>query len=97
MILIPSAPSPRWGLISTGNAAPVFTNTGSINPEKLVFNEAPIKTAYILGATFLPPFFGMALSTFRESITVSISFFESAIERTTVERFLDQIDAELPV
>jgi len=38
----------------------------------------------------------MALSTFRDSLTLSISFFESTIKKSIVERFLDRIEYELP-
>lgn len=82
--------------IKTGNAPPVFSNLGIIDSEQLVFADVAVTDAYLIGATFFPPFFGMALSTFRDSLTLSISFFKSTIKKSIVERFLDRIEYELP-
>ena len=80
----------------TGNAPPVFSNGGIIDSEQLVFDDVAVTDAYLIGATFFPPFFGIGLSCFNESLTLSISFFETAIKKSVVEHFLDRIEYELP-
>jgi len=82
--------------IKTGNAPPVFSNVGIIDAEQLSFTDTQVTEAYIIGATFTPPFFGAALSSFREIITLSISFYETAIKKSEVKYFLDRIEYELP-
>jgi len=83
-------------LTSTGNFPPGFSNGGIIDPEQLVFGDASVTDAYLLGATYYPPLFGMGFSSFGESLTLSISFFESAIKEPVVKRLLDRIEYDLP-
>lgn len=83
-------------LMKSGNVPPVFTNTGIINTQELVFDDVTVSDAYLLGATFFPPAFAMALSSFGESLTLSISFCEDAIRKSDVEQLLDLMDTHLP-
>ena len=83
-------------LTRTRNAPPLFTNTGIFDSEELVFGEPTVTDAYIIAPTFFPPSFGMLLSSFRESLTLSTNFFETAIKRSSVERLLNQMECELP-
>jgi NRPS condensation-like uncharacterized protein len=83
-------------LIRSGNAAPIFSNTGILDHEKLTFDNLTPVEAYIPGPTFYPPFFSMAICSFRQAFTLSISFPEASVERQTIEKLLDHIDSELP-
>lgn len=83
-------------LIKIGNTPPIFTNTGIIDSGQLIFGDAIATDAYMIGATFFPPSFGMALSSFGELLTLSISFFETAIKRQVVEHILDLMESNLP-
>ena len=86
-----------WGqMIKTGILPPDFTNMGSIDPEQLDFGLTKMNDAYLTAGVTLPPFFGMGLSGFRESLTLSVGFCQSAIQRRVLERFFDQILTELP-
>jgi NRPS condensation-like uncharacterized protein len=82
-------------LMQSGNVPPVFTNTGIIDTQQLVFDNISVVDAYLLGATFFPPVFGMALSSFGESLTLSISFCEDTVNKSDVEQLLDCMDAHL--
>jgi NRPS condensation-like uncharacterized protein len=83
-------------LHKTGNATPVLSNAGIIDSEQLVFGDVTVNDACLIGATLFPPALAMAISSFGESLTLSISFFESAIKKSVVERFFDRIEYELP-
>lgn len=83
-------------LYKTGNAPPVLSNAGIIDSEQLVFGDVTVDDACLIGATLFPPALAIGLSSFGESLTLSISFFESAIKKSVVERFFDRIEYELP-
>jgi len=86
-----------WGqMITTGILPPDFTNMGAIDPEQLDFGAPKVTATYLTAGRTFPPFFGMGLSGFRESLTLSVGFCQTAVQKPLVERFFDQIIRELP-
>lgn len=84
-------------LIKSKNTPPVLSNAGIIDSQKLVFsNDVTVNNAHLLAANLFPPALAIGLSSYRGSLTLSISFFESAIKKSAVERLLDLMDSHLP-
>lgn len=85
-----------WGqMIKTGILPPDFTNMGAIDPEQLDFGAPKVTAAHLTAGVTFPPFFGMGLSGFRESLSLSVGFCQTAVQRPLVEKFFDQIIREL--
>lgn len=72
---------------------PIFTNLGPIEESRLVFDKQPT-SVIVLVPTGFPPFFGLGMSGYKGTLTLSAGTFKST--RTTVENMLDIILAELP-
>lgn len=86
-----------WGrMVTTGILPPDFTNMGVIDHERLDFGDSAVEAAFLTAGTTFPPFFGMGLSGFRESLTLSAGFCGDAAQHDLVERFFDLIIRELP-
>jgi NRPS condensation-like uncharacterized protein len=86
-----------WGhMIRTGILPPDFTNMGLIEADQLNFGDTKVNDAFLTAGVTMPPFFGMGLSGYRESLTMSIGFCQSAIEKIVIERFFKTILSELP-
>lgn len=85
-----------WGqMITTGILPPDFTNMGDIDPKQLDFGDSKVTVAYLTAGRTFPPFFGIGLSGFRESLTLSVGFCQAAVQKQLVEQFFDQIIKEL--
>jgi NRPS condensation-like uncharacterized protein len=86
-----------WGqMITAGILPPDFTNMGAIDPGQLDFGAPGVTDARLTAGRTFPPFFGMGVSGFRESLTLSVGFCQTAVQRALVERFFDRIIRELP-
>jgi NRPS condensation-like uncharacterized protein len=86
-----------WGrMVTTGILPPDFTNLGAIDSGKLDFGTLKTAAVWLTAGGTFPPFFGMGLSGFSDSLTLSVGFCQTAAQREVVERFLDRIIHELP-
>ena len=89
----------RWffnRLCRTGNMPPAMTNMGVINDELLDFGSPRISSAMLVVPASKPPMLAPGLTGFRDSLTMSMGFYESAVPQTKMEEFLDLLDTELP-
>ncbi|NYT11834.1 MAG: hypothetical protein GKC03_04690 [Methanomassiliicoccales archaeon] len=77
-------------------AHPALSNLGMIDPEAVDFGHVPVKDLQMLGPTLYPPNIGMGVSTFRQTMTLSLSYCDSAIEANIMDRFLNLFLDELP-
>ena len=80
----------------TGSAGPFLSNIGVIDERLLDFGGIEVADAYGLGTVSLPPGLLLAVSTFREIMTLAIGFCNTATDCQLVERFLDRLVGELP-
>jgi len=82
--------------IRTGNTSPAMTNLGPIEDAPLDFGAPRVSAAEVVVPSACPPLFVSGLSGFRDTLTLSAGFFESAIPRSRVEEFFSLVDEELP-
>jgi NRPS condensation-like uncharacterized protein len=72
-----------------------FTNIGVLDKDKLVFETAEIKSAYMTGSIKYVPYFQLALSTFDNEAAFSINLYGTQSDRNQIAAFLDQFILEL--
>ncbi len=72
---------------------PVFTNMGCIERDHLVFGRAPVDAREFVPAAF-PPCFGIGMSGFDGTLTISSAAFPATVER--VDKILEEMLDVLP-
>jgi len=87
---------PRMVNRQSGGMPPSLTNTGMIDSEKLVFGDVGVTDAYLTGAINYSPGFQMGVSSFKESMTCSVCFCNTGVDRKLVDRFFACLEKELP-
>ncbi|MDY6953423.1 MAG: hypothetical protein SWE60_18080 [Thermodesulfobacteriota bacterium] len=83
-------------LAKTGNTPPSMTNLGTIDDKALDFGSPGVTAAEIWVPPCYPPLLVPGLSGFRNTLTLSVGYFESAIPKETLEALFDMVDQELP-
>jgi NRPS condensation-like uncharacterized protein len=73
-----------------------MTNIGVIDEERVSFAGSRPSDAFICGSIKYKPSFQLALSTWRDEITLSSNLYGGAIDRRRIEAFLADVEAELP-
>lgn len=81
------------------NATVTMTNIGIIDKDKLIFDDVKIKDAFITPAIRYkyPPSFQMAVSTFNDCMTYSISLYGSESDKKKINEFFNIFDSEIPI
>jgi NRPS condensation-like uncharacterized protein len=72
-----------------------ISNLGIIDSKRLIFGKTPIEEAFATGSIKYPPYSQLALSSFNNTITFSVSLYGSEKDRESVRTFLDILDKEL--
>ncbi len=80
---------------SLNNPNICMTNIGIIDSNKLVFQGAPILNVFVCGSIKYRPHFQMAVSSFKNKMTLSVNLFGSNEDRDTISKFFTLIDDEL--
>lgn len=75
---------------------PVLSNLGAIDPKVVDFGQVPVEDVHFFGPVQLPPSVGMGASTFRQRLTLSFSYCDTAVRTSTMDRLFDLILDELP-
>jgi len=83
-------------LATTGNIPPSMTNLGTIDDAALDFGSPDIAAAEVLVPACNPPFLVTGLSGYRDTLTLSLGFRESALPRAEVIGLFELVDQELP-
>lgn len=83
-------------LIRRGNFPPTMTNMGEIDDEKLNFGSPRVSSATLAVPVSNPPILAPGFAGFRNSLTISAGFYESAYPRPDMQALLNRIDSELP-
>jgi len=79
--------------IKAGAVFPIVTNLGPLDHTRLDFESSPIDARIMVPAAY-PPFFGIGISGYRDSLTVSAAAFPET--RRKVNEILDSMLDELP-
>jgi NRPS condensation-like uncharacterized protein len=77
-------------------AHPVLSNLGVIDPGAVDFGTIPVEDVRPMGPTQFTPNIGLGVSTFRQRMTLSLSYCSSAMDPKTMDRFLELFLDQLP-
>ena len=85
-------------LIGFGFKHPLIamTNIGILEEDKLCFRGTPIKNAYMCGSIKYPPYFQLAISSYKESLTLSVNLYGNDNDKESIKNFFELLDNELP-
>jgi NRPS condensation-like uncharacterized protein len=83
-------------LATTGNIPPSMTNLGTIDDTALDFGSPDITAAEVLVPPCNPPLLVTGLSGYKDTLTLSLGFCESALPRAEVIGLFEVLDQELP-
>jgi len=72
-----------------------MTNIGIIDPQRLVFGKTEVEQAFVTGSIKFPPYFQLALTSFKGVITFTIAEYGTKEDRERIEEFLRVVDGEL--
>jgi NRPS condensation-like uncharacterized protein len=75
---------------------PIFTNTGIIDLDRTNHCIPPVKNAWLLPCHAPPPAIFIAISTYRDTITISSTYHRPAVADEQVQSFYDWINLLLP-
>ncbi|MDD7793172.1 siderophore synthetase [Clostridium sp. 'White wine YQ'] len=73
-----------------------MTNIGILDEDKLCFKGTQIKDAYMCGSIKYPPYFQLAISSYKESLTLSVNLYGSTKDKERIKEFLELLDNEFP-
>jgi len=79
-----------------GNFPPAMTNMGIIDDRLLDFGSPRVSRAMLTTPVNQPPTMACGLTGFRDSLTMSMGIYESALPRAKIEDLFNLIDNELP-
>lgn len=81
-----------------GNPMIGMTNIGIINSDKLVFGKTRVEDSFITGSIKHPPYFQLALTSFKNSITFSVNLYCSKdVDGKLINEFYSLLDKELQI
>ncbi len=80
----------------SGNMPPGMTNMGTIDDRLLDFGNPRVSTAMLATPASNPPMLVSGLTGFRDSLSFSIGFYESAVVRAKMEELFETVERELP-
>ena len=84
-------------LIKAGYTNPFIgmSNIGIIDDSKLVWGNVKTKDAFMTGAIKYKPYMQLALTTFKQEITLTISIYGTKDDKKVIEKFFKLYDDEL--
>lgn len=87
----------RYNIIkkSLKNPNICMTNIGVIDSSRLIFDKARIDHVFICGSIKYRPHFQMAVSTYRDKMTLSVNLYGSQQDRNNITKFFEFMEDEL--
>ncbi len=73
-----------------------MTNIGILDSKKLSFKGTSIDEAFMCGSIKYKPYFQVALTSFKDTITFSANLYGNAEDKKIIEEFLNLLVSELP-
>jgi len=77
-------------------AHPALSNLGVVDPALVDFGAVQPDDVQTLGPVHFPPNVGMGVNTFRQRMTLSLTYCDTAVETETMERLFELFLGELP-
>ena len=85
----------RKHISTTGLCIPTLSNVGVITEKSTTFGSLEIVDCYLVGPAAFSPDLGIVTSTFNDTVTFAVNFFQSTMPKVIVEKFLDALCNEL--
>lgn len=85
----------QQGAKASGVYSPMLSNLGVLSQELLQFDHCLVRDAYLITPPLCAPAFMLGISTYREVLTLAVSYYEPVTRQAEVEQFLDLIYQEL--
>lgn len=95
--VLPYSIAERAVLKEYRNPPLAMSNIGVIDSGRLLFDGVQVTSAYITGSVKYSPLFQLALSTFKDEVTLSAAFHGTKSDREKLGHFLEAIDKGLPL
>lgn len=73
-----------------------MTNIGILDSKKLYFSGNNIKSAYMCGSIKYPPYFQLAVTSFKDTLTFSVNLYGDDVDEKNINDFLALVGKELP-
>jgi NRPS condensation-like uncharacterized protein len=73
-----------------------MTNVGILDAAQISFGELCPYDAFLCGSIKYKPYFQLAMSSYKDELTLSVNLYGSASDQDRVLSFFDEIDGELP-
>jgi len=83
-------------LLHSRNAAPVLTNLGPVDVEKIAFGAPAVAAAEVVVPLSFPPSLSIGVSGYGDTLTLSCGFVDSGFGREKIVALFAAIDDELP-
>lgn len=81
--------------VTTGLCIPTLSNVGVITEKATKFGSLEIVDCYMVGPAAFSPNLGIVASTFNDTLTFTVNFFQSTMPRVIIEKLLDGLCNEL--
>jgi NRPS condensation-like uncharacterized protein len=81
--------------LRSGKCNPYLSNLGVLSPAQLDFGDVGVSDAYLVSPLMLAPGFLVGISSFQDSMTITVGYGDADANRPVVERFLDLLESEL--
>jgi NRPS condensation-like uncharacterized protein len=75
--------------------SPVLSNLGFLNKTPFIFGSVAVTDAYIVPPVVNAPGLLLCIGTYNDTLTMSMSYYESQVDRIHIERLLSLIRKEL--
>ncbi|MGG0537712.1 hypothetical protein [Priestia aryabhattai] len=82
-------------LSKTGKSSPLFTNMGVVSKYPFKFGDTMVKNAYIVSPAGYPPNFTFGFSSYNNTLTMTVNYFEPTTCSKDVQNFFDLMTVEL--
>lgn len=81
--------------VVTGKTHPFLSNMGALDPGRLDFGRVGVSDAYLVSPVMFPPGILLGVSSFNDTMTLTLGYSDARRNRSVAERFLDAVEREL--
>ncbi len=82
-------------IMSTGSVSPLFTNTGIIDHNRIVFNDVKPENAHINAIYSYPPVLSVSLNGFKDTLTLTSGFCSNTVDEAMVKLLFEMMEQNI--
>ncbi|MBM9616431.1 hypothetical protein JWJ90_19360 [Desulfobulbus rhabdoformis] len=83
----------EWkNILKTGHCSPMLSNLGVLAPDNIRFGDSAIDEISFIPPAFYTPAFMLGVSTFKNKVSLSASYYTPDIQPASVENLLERIE-----